>query len=117
MAEYEEKQSILVKSSEARKMKSSQGCPVGLFMQGDKITCGTFTIPPGKRLGRISAHSGDEIYYILRGTCKIKLPRYEKVVKAATGDLFYMPGGTIHAPFNDGKEETEIFWACAPEWP
>ncbi len=117
MAEYDEKPSTLIKAADAQIMKSSQGYPVALFMRGDKISCGTFTIPPGKRLGRISAHAGDEIYYVLRGTCHVELPRHGETFAVKAGDVFHMPGGMIHAPFNDGDEETEVFWACAPEWP
>lgn len=97
--------------------KSSQGCPLKILIQREKITCGTFAIPPGKRLGRISAHSGDEIYYVLKGTLWVELPRYEETVEIKENEGFYMAGGTIHAPHNiHGKEETLVFWVCTPEW-
>jgi len=97
--------------------KSSQGCDVKIYVRGDKVACGNFVIPPGKRLGRISAHSGDETYYVVKGILKVELPRLEETVEVKTGQVFYMPGGMIHAPFNDGSDECEVLWHCAPEWP
>jgi mannose-6-phosphate isomerase-like protein (cupin superfamily) len=97
--------------------KSSQGCDLKVYIHGDQITCGTFTIPAGKRLGRISAHASDETYYVLEGTLKVELPRLAETVTVKTGEAFYMPGGMIHAPFNDGEEECVVLWHCAPDWP
>ncbi len=97
--------------------KSSQGCDLNIYLQRERITCGTFTIPPGKRLGRISAHSSDETYYVVRGNLKVHLPRLEETIEVKKGEVFYMPGGMIHAPFNDAQEEVEVLWHCAPEWP
>jgi mannose-6-phosphate isomerase-like protein (cupin superfamily) len=115
--DLKEKPYLLVSSKNALLRKSSQGCDEKFFIHSDKISCGTFVIPPGKRLGRISAHGADEIYFVLRGTLKVNLPRLEETIEVKTGEVFYMPAGMIHAPYNDGKEETEIFWSCAPEWP
>jgi mannose-6-phosphate isomerase-like protein (cupin superfamily) len=114
----EEKSYILANKNQCfERRQSSQGCEVNVYVHGDKITCGNFIIPPGKHLGRISAHGSDEIYYVIRGVCKVELPRLNKRVTVKAGSVFYMPAGMIHAPYNDGKEETEVFWTCAPEWP
>ncbi len=103
------------KTFEAR--KSSQGCDLKVYVNGDQITCGTFTIPANKRLGRISAHAADETYYVMKGTLKVELPRLGETVTVKKGEVFYMPGGMIHAPFNDGQEDCEVLWHCAPDWP
>ena len=97
--------------------KSSQGCDIKVYVHGDQITCGTFTIPAGKRLGRISAHAADETYFVFDGTLKVELPREGEIVTVNKGEVFYMPGGMIHAPFNDGEEACEVLWHCAPDWP
>jgi mannose-6-phosphate isomerase-like protein (cupin superfamily) len=99
------------------KRKSSQGCDLKVLVHGEKITCGTFVIPPGKRLGRISAHSSDETYYVVRGILKVELPRLGETMIVKKGEIFYMPGGMIHAPFNDGEDDCEVLWHCAPDWP
>jgi len=97
--------------------QSSQGCPLTFLLKREKVTCGTFTIPPGKRLGRISAHSGDEIYWVLKGTLWVDLPRTEETVEVKENEGFYMAGGTIHAPHNvPGEEETMVLWFCTPDW-
>ena len=114
----EEKSWLLANDQDCfEKRQSSQGCDLKIYLCGDKITCGTFTIPPGKNLGRISAHASDETYYVVRGTMKVNLPRLDEIVTVKQGDVFYMPGGMIHAPFNDGEEDCEILWHCAPDWP
>lgn len=97
--------------------ESSQGCDLKIYVCGDQITCGTFTIPSGKHLGRISAHKADETYFVISGTLKVNLPRREETVEVKKGEIFYMPGGMIHAPFNDGKEDCVVLWHCAPDWP
>ena len=100
-----------------QRRKSSTGCEVDVYVRGEKITCGTFEIPPGKRLGRISAHAGDETYYVVKGTLQVELPRLAETVEVKEGEVFYMPGGMIHAPFNDGEESCVVLWNCAPQWP
>jgi mannose-6-phosphate isomerase-like protein (cupin superfamily) len=115
MSEKDVKLFKLSEPDEAR--PSSQGCPLTFLVKKEKITCGTFTIPPGKRLGRISAHSGDEVYLVLKGTLWVELPRYEETVEVGENEGFYMAGGTIHAPHNlHGTEDTLVFWFCTPDW-
>ena len=97
--------------------KSSQGCDLKIYIHGNQITCGTFTMPHGKHLGRISAHRADETYFVISGTLKINLPRLDETVEVKKGEVFYMPGGMIHAPFNDGNEDCVVLWHCAPDWP
>ncbi len=97
--------------------KSSEGCDLKVYVHGDKITGGSFTIPPHKRLGRISAHPADETYYVVRGILKVELPRLKEVITVPTGEMFYLPGGMIHAPFNDSNDECFVIWHCAPDWP
>jgi len=114
----QEKPWILASSENVfERRKSSQGFDTIVYIHGEKITCGTFNIPSGKRLGRISAHSSDETYYVLQGTLKVELPRLGEVVTVKKGEFFYMPGGMIHAPFNDGDEECLVVWHTAPDWP
>ncbi len=113
----EEEQYQKIRPSDALKTLSSQGCSVDIYAKSNKLTFGVTTIPAKKRLGRMAAHGGDEVYYVLQGCCKVTLPRFDKVVELNVGDVFYMPAGCIHAPFNEGDEDVVILWACAPEWP
>jgi uncharacterized RmlC-like cupin family protein len=54
---------------------------------------------------------------VVRGTLKVLLPRLNETVTVKTGELFYMPGGMIHAPLNDDNEECFVIWHTAPDWP
>lgn len=99
------------------KRKSSQGCDLKVYIHGKNITCGTFTIPPKKNLGRMSAHSADETYYVTSGTLRVKLPRIDEDIEVKKGEVFYMPGGMIHQPYNNGDVDCVVLWHCAPEWP
>lgn len=109
---------ILVNGSNAFECrKSSNGCDVIVYVNGRQITCGKFTIPPHKRLGRISAHPSDETYYVIKGTLRVLLPRLEETIEVKEGEVFYMPGGMIHAPLNESDEECVVLWHCAPTWP
>lgn len=117
MNEYREKEHKVVGPDEAFLKPSSTGCPVRIFVHSGKLTCGTFVIPPHGRLGRISAHGGDEVYYVVQGTCRVSLPRLEQTVEVKQGHTLYIPAGMIHQTSNDGREEAEVFWCAAPEWP
>ena len=96
---------------------SSKGCPVDIYLQNEFITFGITTIPPGNRLGRMAAHGGDEIYYILEGDCIVECPRHRTEFKLSKGDIFHIPAGQIHAPRNDSDKDVRILWACTPLWP
>ena len=118
MSKLKEKKWILASADNAfESRRSSQGCDLKVYVHGEQMTCGTFTVPPGKKLGRISAHRADETYYVLSGTLKVHLPRPDETVQVKTGEVFYMPGGMIHAPYNDGPEDCQVLWHCAPDWP
>jgi quercetin dioxygenase-like cupin family protein len=78
--------------------KSSEGCDLKVYVHGGQLTGGSFTIPPHKRLGRISAHPADETYYVVRGTLKVLLPRLNETV-------------------TDDNEECFVIWHTAPDWP
>jgi mannose-6-phosphate isomerase-like protein (cupin superfamily) len=96
---------------------SSQGCPVNIYIRSSYMTAGITTIPPGKRLGRMAAHAGDEVYYILSGECVVECARHKSETRLRKGDVFHIPAGQIHAPRNDSVDDVVIFWVCAPEWP
>lgn len=107
----------LITKDDMMKHKSSQGCDMDILVQNEYMTCGISKIPQGKRLGRIAAHGGDEIYHILSGECIVECPRHNMEVKLKKGETFHIPAGQIHAPRNDNSEEVVIFWVCAPRWP
>ena len=113
-----EKPWILANESKTFEDKiTSQGVDLKVYFHSDELNGGSVTLPPHKRVGKISAHSADETYYVVRGELKVELPRLKETVTVKTGELFYMPGGMIHAPFNDSDEECFFIWHCGPGWP
>lgn len=115
---FNEKLPHIISQDEIQTHFSSKGCLLEIFINNEKMTSGITTIPPQSRLGRIAAHSGDEIYFILSGECIVECSRHQKEFLLKKGDFFYIPGGQIHAPRNDSKEEAvEILWFCTPNWP
>jgi len=98
-------------------MITSQGVDMKVYFHTDDLNGGSVTLPPHKRVGKISAHPSAETYYIVRGVLKVELPRLKETVTLKPGDLFYMPGGMIHAPYNDSEEECFFIWQCGPGWP
>jgi mannose-6-phosphate isomerase-like protein (cupin superfamily) len=96
---------------------TSTGVDMKAYFHTDDMTAGSVTLPPGKYVGKMSAHQDAEMYYIIRGELKVELPRLKETVLVKAGEMFYMPGGMIHAPFNDSKEECFFIWICGPNWP
>lgn len=96
---------------------SSQGEPVDIYVRSKYMTAGITKIAPHKRLGRIAAHGGDEVYFISQGECIVEIPRHGAEYRLSAGDVFHIPAGQIHAPRNDADEEVVIFWVTAPDWP
>ncbi len=93
------------------------GVDLKVYFHADDLNAGSVALPPGKRVGNISAHPSAEMYYIVRGELKVELPRLKEIVTVKAGEMFYMPGGMIHAPFNDSQEECFFIWICGPNWP
>jgi len=113
-----EKPWILANESKTFEDKiTSQGVDLKVYFHSDELNGGSVTLPPHKSVGKISAHSADETDYVVRGELKVELPRLKETVTVKTGELFYMPGGMIHAPFNDSDEECFFIWHCGPGWP
>ncbi len=113
-----EKPWILTSESKTFENKiTSQGVDLKVYFHSDELNGGSVTLPPHKRVGKISAHPSAETYYVVRGELKVELPRLKETITVKTGELFYMPGGMIHAPFNDSDEECFFIWHCGPDWP
>ena len=91
--------------------KAPHDIEVHLHVSTDKITCSEFHILPGEYFDPPDIHTGDEVYYILRGTATIFDPDDGTVYLAREGDFFLIPEGTWHQTFNFFDEELEILTA------
>ena len=96
---------------------TSQGVELKVYFHTDELNGGSVTLPPHKHVGKISAHPAAETYYVVSGVLKVELPRLKETITVRPGELFYMPGGMIHAPYNDSEEDCFFIWHCGPGWP
>lgn len=71
---------------------------------GDKLTCGLWELPPGKRSFPLHAHLvTEEALYVLSGRAKVRTP--EGLTEIGPGDHVTFPaGGPAHQLVNDGPE-------------
>ena len=71
---------------------------------GEKLTCGLWELPPGKRSFPMHAHLvTEEALFVLSGRGKVRTP--EGTVEIGPGDYVSFPaGGAAHQLLNDGGE-------------
>lgn len=82
----------------------------GAFLQrrkglgGEKLTCGLWELPPGKRSFPLHLHHvTEEAMFVLSGKAKVRTPEGETPV--GPGDYVSFPaGGPAHQLVNDGAE-------------
>lgn len=81
----------------------------------DKIHVSTFVVLTGKCFDPPDIHTGDEVYYIIKGEAKLFNPETGEVLSAKKGDFVYIPAGTWHQVWNFGKIEMELINWIAPQ--
>ncbi len=71
---------------------------------GEKLTCGLWELPPGKRSFPLHAHHvTEEALFVVSGRGKVRTP--EGLTEIGPGDYVSFPaGGPAHQLVNDGKE-------------
>ncbi len=71
---------------------------------GQKLGCGLWQLPPGKKSFPLHAHSvTEEALFVLTGTAKVRTPDGLQTISA--GDYVSFPaGGPAHQLINDGTE-------------
>jgi uncharacterized cupin superfamily protein len=71
---------------------------------GEKLTCGLWELPPGKRSFPMHAHSvTEEALYVISGRAKVRTPEGETAI--GPGDFVsFPPGGPAHQLVNDSNE-------------
>jgi uncharacterized cupin superfamily protein len=81
-------------------------------LAGDKLSCGLWELPPGKRSFPLHVHHvTEEAMYVLYGHAKVRTPEGETPI--GPGDFVsFPPGGPAHQLVNDG-EEPLIYLAMA----
>ncbi len=71
---------------------------------GEKLTCGLWELPPGKKSFPLHLHHvTEEALFVISGTAKVRTPEGETAI--STGDyVSFPPGGLAHQLVNDGTE-------------
>jgi uncharacterized cupin superfamily protein len=71
---------------------------------GEKLSCGLWELPPGKRSFPLHAHHvTEEALYVLSGRAKVRTP--EGLAEIGPGDFVsFTAGGVAHQLLNDGAE-------------
>src|SRR6476659_1171717 len=86
------------------------GIEHGRFLQrrkhlgGDKLSCGLWELPPGKRSFPFHFHHvTEEALFVVSGTAKVRTP--DGLTEIGPGDyVSFPPGGPAHQLVNDGTE-------------
>ena len=71
---------------------------------GEKLSCGLWELPPGKRSFPLHKHHAtEEAMFVVSGTAKVRTPEGETPI--GPGDyVSFPPGGLAHQLLNDGTE-------------
>jgi len=71
---------------------------------GERLSCGLWELPPGKRSFPLHVHHvTEEAMYVVSGRGKVRTPDGETGI--GPGDyVSFLPGGTAHQLVNDGAE-------------
>ncbi len=71
---------------------------------GEKLTCGLWELPPGKRSFPLHVHHvSEEALFVISGHAKVRTP--EGLTEIGPGDYVSFPaGGPAHQLVNDGTE-------------
>lgn len=73
-------------------------------LAGEKLSCGLWELPPGKRSFPMHVHHvTEEALYVVSGHAKVRTPEGEHAI--GPGDwVSFPPGGPAHQLVNDGSE-------------
>ena len=85
-----------------------------LHVSTDKITCAEFSVAPGARFEPPDIHSGDEVYYILKGEAATLNVETGQVHIVKQGEMLLIPKGTWHQTYNFTEKTVTILCFFAP---
>jgi uncharacterized cupin superfamily protein len=99
-----------MKGFRTSEMPWADGLKRGHFLQrrkglgGEKLTCGLWELPPGKRSFPLHAHQvTEEALFVVSGRAKVRTP--EGLTEIGPGDFVSFPaGGIAHQLVNNGTE-------------
>lgn len=87
------------------------------YISTNHIQLGEMIIPPGGHFEPPDIHSGDEVYYILKGEAVVFNPNSGRAFRAEKGEVILIPKLVWHKSCNFGEEELKVLSVIAPlQW-
>lgn len=80
----------------------------------DKITVAVYSVAPGSKFEPPDVHSGDEVYYVIKGTLTQFNPETGDVHEVHEGEALYIPKGAWHQSYNFTDKEARMLAVLAP---
>jgi mannose-6-phosphate isomerase-like protein (cupin superfamily) len=80
----------------------------------DKITVAIYSLAPGSKFEPPDVHSGDEVYYVIKGTLTQFNPETGDVHEVHEGEALYIPKGAWHQSYNFTDKEARMLAVLAP---
>lgn len=110
-----EKQACLLKESIKRVYgRDPHRIPTQLHASTDLLTVTSFRIPPGGYIVPPDIHTGDELYWVLKGRVTVSNPETGQTEIIGVGEALWIPEGTWHQTFNMGNETLEVLCFFSP---
>jgi len=79
-----------------------------IFISTDNILLSAMTIPPGQSFQPPDIHTGDEMYYILKGIASVYNPETGQIIDAAVDSVVFIPANCWHLIYNFSEEDTYL---------
>ena len=95
--------------------RGSDRIPTRLHLSTELLTCTQFALMPGSVINPPDIHSGDEVYFVTRGTLTIFNPDTGQTFVARPHCAFWIPWGTWHTTCNLGPGPAEALSFFSPE--
>jgi len=85
-----------------------------IYISTDEITLSDYWICPGAKFSPPDIHTGDEFYYVRKGTLTLTNPDTGKTYEIKKDEAFLIPKNIWHQGFNFGNENVQVLTIIAP---
>jgi gentisate 1,2-dioxygenase len=86
-----------------------------MYCSTDELNVGVYQLAPGSHFVPVDIHSGDEFYYILKGTVTVLNPDIGQVIEVGKGEAALLPKGCAHKAYNFTNEDAMILCVIVPK--
>lgn len=85
-----------------------------IYISTDEITLSDYWICPGAKFSPPDIHTGDEFYYVRKGTLTLTNPDTGRTYEIKKDEAFLIPKNIWHQGFNFGNENVQVLTIIAP---